>query len=280
VVALGGNALASGPGAADPGDQLRHVDAAVAAVGPLARGRALVITHGNGPQVGILASQAEAAGAAQALDVLDAESEGLIGYALLLALDNALVDREVVALLTRTLVDPADPAFGRPTKPIGLVDADGRRRLVASPEPVEILEQTSIERLVAADAVVVCVGGGGIPVVRGEGGSLHGIEAVVDKDLASSLLATALSAEALLLLTDVDAAYEGWGGGDARRIESTTPAGLRSREFEEGSMAPKVEAAARFVERGGPRAAIGSLKDAAALLAGTTGTQVRAESSP
>ena len=190
VVALGGNALAVGSGPAGSGDQLRSLDVAVEAVAPLAQGRDLVITHGNGPQVGALARQAEATGSGSPLDVLDAESEGLIGYALVVALDNAMADREVVALLTRTRVDPDDPAFQRPSKPIGRRDRAGRRRLVASPEPVEIEEAASVERLVAAGVVVVCVGGGGIPVARDDSGSLRGVEAVVDKDLASGLLAT------------------------------------------------------------------------------------------
>jgi carbamate kinase len=277
VVALGGNALAAGPGALDPDDQLRQLGAAVAAIAPLAHDHDLVVTHGNGPQVGMLAHRAAASGSSVALDVLDAQSEGLIGYSLVLALDNALTGREVVALLTRTLVDRHDPAFDRPTKPIGLPDAGGDRRLVASPEPLEILERESIARLVAAGVIVVCVGGGGIPVARGADGSLGGVEAVVDKDLASGLVATALGAGALLLLTDVDGVYEGWGTDAARRIDRTTPTALRAGGFPAGSMGPKAEAAARFVERGGGRAAIGALGDAAALLAGTAGTQVDAE---
>lgn len=276
VVALGGNALAAGPGAVDPDDQLRQLEAAVAAIAPLADDHDLVVTHGNGPQVGVLADRAAAAGSPVALDVLDAQSEGLIGYSLVLALDNALAGREVVALLTRTRVDRNDPAFDRPTKPIGLPDARGDRRLVASPEPLEIFERESIARLVAAGVVVVCVGGGGIPVARAADGSLGGVEAVVDKDLASGLVATDLGAEELLLLTDVDGVYEGWGTDAARRIDRTTPAALRAGGFAAGSMGPKAEAAARFVERGGGRAAIGALGDAAALLAGTAGTQVDA----
>lgn len=148
--------------------------------------------------------------------------------------------------------------------------------LVASPEPVEILERGSIARLAAAGVVVVCVGGGGIPVAREADGSLGGVEAVVDKDLASGLVAADLGAEALLLLTDVDGVYEGWGTDAARRIDRATPAALRAGRFEAGSMGPKAEAAGRFVERGGGRAAIGALGDAAALLAGTAGTQVDA----
>jgi carbamate kinase len=276
VVALGGNALAGGPSALDPDDQLRRLDVAVEAIAPLARDRALVVTHGNGPQVGLLADPPSGAGVP--LDVADAETEGLIGYALLLALHNRLApEREVVALLTRTLVGQDDPAFGRPTKPIGRPGADGRRRLVPSPEPVAILEQSSIGRLARAGAVVVCVGGGGIPVAEDDVGRLHGVEAVVDKDLASALLATGLDADHLLLLTDVDAVYDDWGTASVRPIAEATPSGLRRRAFAAGSMAPKVEAAARFVEGGGRRAAIGALGDAAGLLAGSGGTQVRAE---
>jgi carbamate kinase len=276
VVALGGNALAGGGQGLDPADQMGRLDAAVAAVVPLARDRSLVVTHGNGPQVGLLAEQATVAGTESALDVLDAQSEGLIGYALVVALDNALTDREVVAVLTRTLVDAADPAFGRPTKPIGRPDGQGRRRLVASPEPQEILERAAIARLVEGGTVVVCVGGGGIPVA-GDDGARQGVEAVVDKDLATALLATGLGAEALLLLTDVDGVHEGWGTPSARRIDAATPSALRALDLEPGTMGPKAEAAARFVEGGGGRAAIGALEDAAALLDGTAGTQVRAD---
>jgi carbamate kinase len=256
-----------------------------------------VVTHGNGPQVGWLALQAQAAGAGAAtrLDLLDAESEGLIGYWIEQELGSRLPGRELVALLTQVEVDPADPAFARPTKPIGPVCgeaqaralagahgwtfapvAGGFRRVVPSPEPLAIRELRAIELLVAAGVVVVCAGGGGIPVARTAAGAWLGVEAVVDKDLSTALLASALGADVLLLLTGVDAVYADWPEPARRPISRTGAAHLRALSFEPGSMGPKVEAACRFVEAGGTRAAIGALGDAERLLAGEAGTQITA----
>jgi carbamate kinase len=255
-----------------------------------------VITHGNGPQVGLLALEADAYKAVSPypLDVLGAESQGMIGYLLVQALQNALPDRDVVALLTQVVVDATDPAFSQPTKPIGPVYSarearelarehdwsvarDGMyfRRVVPSPQPQEIVELAAIARLVDAGTVVICSGGGGVPVVRSQAG-LCGVEAVIDKDLTAALLAEALGAERLVLATDVSFVETGWGTNAAAPLASATPSELRRLQFAPGSMAPKVEAACRFVERTGCSAAIGSLTELGGVIRGTTGTQIEA----
>jgi carbamate kinase len=270
----------------------------VRAVAAVARRHEVVVTHGNGPQVGLLALQAEAYRdvAPYPLDVLGAESEGMIGYLLEQELMNALPGRPVATLLTQVSVDAADPAFTRPSKPIGPVydepagrrlaaergwavapDGDGVRRVVASPEPRAILELSTIRLLVAGGVLVVCAGGGGVPVTVAAHGAVHGVEAVVDKDRAAALLAERLDADALLLLTDVPGVVAGWGTAAAVELDRVTPAQLRDMTFAAGSMGPKVEAACRFAERTGRLAAIGALDDAEAILAGRAGTQVRVE---
>ncbi|HVY98593.1 MAG TPA: carbamate kinase [Dongiaceae bacterium] len=296
VAALGGNALLKRGEKLSVENQRANVKKAAAALAATVRaGHRLVVTHGNGPQVGLLALQA-ASGPADGqypLDVLGAESEGMIGYLIEQELRNALPDRRLFAtLLTQSVVDPDDPAFKTPTKPIGpIYDAatarrlaaergwaiapDGAhwRRVVASPKPIEILESTEIAFLAANEAIVICAGGGGIPVARSAGGMLHGVEAVVDKDLASALLARRLRADRLLLLTDVAAVYRDYGRPEARAIARAAPDALRKLDFAAGSMGPKVEASAGFADAGGI-AAIGRLEDAAELLAGTAGTQI------
>jgi len=294
VAALGGNALLQ-PGEPLEADvQRTNVERAAGSLGGLAADHDLIVTHGNGPQVGLLALEAAAYTKVKPypLDVLDAESEGMIGYLIEESLRKTVPDRPTATLLTQIVVDPSDPAFQHPTKPIGplydsaeaqqvvtalgwtMAPANGSyRRVVPSPEPREIVELGTIELLVASGTIVICVGGGGIPVVKGDGG-LRGVEAVIDKDLASALLAVRLGARFLLLLTDVDAVVRGWGTPQAAKIGHTTPKELRSMHFEQGSMAPKVEAACRFVEATGGTAAIGSLDDADALVLGTAGTQV------
>jgi carbamate kinase len=295
VVALGGNALLRRGEDADADVQRGNVEAAVRAIARIAAEHEVVLTHGNGPQVGLLALQAQAYRdvAPYPLDVLGAESEGMIGYLLEQALCNELPARNVATLLTQVVVDPDDPAFGTPTKPIGPVytkaqaaklaaergwsvsrDGGGYRRVVPSPAPLSIVELTAIRLLLEAGVLVVCTGGGGIPVVTGPDGSLHGVEAVIDKDLASAVLAESLHAARLLLLTDVPALELDWGTPDARPLRSATPDELRALTFAPGSMGPKVEAACRFVERTGGEAAIGSLTDAADVLAGNAGTRV------
>lgn len=295
VAALGGNALLRRGEPLDAATQRHNVATATAALAAIAAEHELIVTHGNGPQVGLLALQAEAypEGGTYPLDVLGAESEGMIGYLLQQGLRNALPDHEVATLLTQVLVDAADPAFDAPTKPIGPIydeagaalvaasrgwtvapDGSSWRRVVASPEPSAIIELDTIRRLVDAGVLVVCAGGGGVPVVRAADGGLSGVEAVVDKDLAAALLATWLDADVLLLLTDVPAVELGWGTPDARPLDAATPDELRALGLAAGSMAPKVEAASRFAEASGGRAMIGALEDAAALLDGRAGTKV------
>ncbi|MBL8837258.1 MAG: carbamate kinase [Alphaproteobacteria bacterium] len=298
VAALGGNALVRRGEAADLATQRRNLAAAADALAPLARDHALILTHGNGPQIGLLALQSEQGAGSRALplDVLGAESEGLIGYLIEQDIANRLPGREVATLLTRVVVDAADPAFAAPTKPIGPVygEADARRlaaergwrvaadgahfrRVVASPEPRRIIELRTIRLLVDHGVVVVCAGGGGIPVATDEAGAARGVEAVIDKDLAAALLARDVGADVLLLLTDVPAVYDDWPEPAMRPLRDATPRGLRARRFAEGSMAPKIEAACRFVESGGRFAAIGALADAARLLRREAGTIVAAD---
>jgi len=295
VAALGGNALLRRGEPLEADIQRRNSARAVEALAPLGREHELVVTHGNGPQVGLLALQALAYPevAPYPLDVLGAESEGMIGYLLEQELRNALPGRPVATLLTQVVVDPDDPAFRRPSKPIGPVyeeaearrlaaqrgwtvapDGPGWRRVVPSPEPRAIVELEAIRLLVGSGVLVVCAGGGGIPVVAGPAGELRGVEAVVDKDLAAALLAELLGADCLLLLTDVRAVVRGFGSERAEPIGEATPEELRAERLDPGSMGPKVEAACRFVERTGGSAAIGALEDAAALAAGRAGTRV------
>jgi carbamate kinase len=229
------------------------------------------------------------------LGALGAQTQGMIGYWLLQALQNALPDRRAACLVSRTVVSADDPAFGSPTKFVGPVydetearalaaaqgwqvrqDGARWRRVVASPEPLELLELPSVRVLLESGAIVICSGGGGAPVMRDAAGMLHGAEAVVDKDLTAALLARSLSADALLLLTDIAAVQDGYGTPQARPLRRVTPAELRSRSFPAGSMGPKVEAVCRFVEATGKMAAIGQLGDAEALLRGDAGTVVTA----
>ena len=227
------------------------------------------------------------------LDVLGAESEGMVGHLLELALRNRLPERDVATLLTETVVDRDDPAFADPTKPIGPVysaaeasrlrderrwtigrDGGSWRRLVPSPEPRAITELRAIRLLVEAGVLVICAGGGGIPVAVGADGELRGVEGVVDKDLTAALLARRLDADLLLLLTDVDAVYLGWGSADEHPLREAAADQLRAMNFAAGSMGPKVEAACRFAEATGRPAAIGALANAAAIVRGEAGTHV------
>jgi carbamate kinase len=295
VIALGGNALLQRGETADAPTQRRHVAEAVEALAGLAREHELVVTHGNGPQVGLLALQGEAYRqvAPYPLDVLGAESEGMIGYLLEQELVNALGGRPVATLLTQVIVDREDPAFSHPTKFIGPVydrhigellasergwalrqDGEHWRRVVPSPQPRSIVELPTIRLLVDAGVVVVCVGGGGIPVMVDREGRLRGVEAVIDKDRAAALLAHGLGADALLLLTDVEAIERDHGTPQAARIARATPAELRALDLPDGSMGPKAEAASWFAETTGGRAAIGALRDARAVLEGERGTCV------
>jgi len=306
VVALGGNALLRRGEPPTEAAQQRNAEVAAKAVAAVARRHQTVVTHGNGPQVGLLALESEALRQAQdrayrdvppyGLDVLGAESQGMIGFLLEQALRNALDSTAVATLLTTVLVDAADPAFAKPTKPVGPLydeatarqlaeargwsiarDGAGFRRVVPSPRPREILEIAAIRALVQAGILVICAGGGGVPVVRGPDaiGALEGVEGVVDKDLTSALLAEALDADWLLLLTDVEYVEWEWRTPRARPIREASVAELRRVAFEAGSMGPKVEAACQFVERTGRRAAIGALANAPEMLLGRKGTLIR-----
>jgi carbamate kinase len=296
VAALGGNALLERGEKPDADIQEHHVQQAADALAPLARAQDLVVTHGNGPQVGMLALESASDPALTrpySLDVLGAQTQGMIGYWLVRALHGAAPGRPAGCLVSQAKVDPDDPAFANPTKFVGpvyqekealdlaaergwVVRRDGAawRRVVPSPEPLELVELPLIRVLLDSGALVVCAGGGGIPVVAGASGGLRGVEAVVDKDLTSALLATAVNADALLLLTDVDAVIDGFGTPQAHPIRHATPSELRARSFPAGSMGPKVEAACRFVEATGRMAAIGRLDAATAMLNREAGTVI------
>jgi carbamate kinase len=305
VVALGGNALIRRGEAGSTAVQRRNLLGAARALSELEQlGHELVLTHGNGPQVGFLAIEADAARDTvppPPLDVLVAESQGQIGYLLAQALAAQLAmegrTRSIAVLLSQTIVDPDDPAFGAPSKPVGPMydeatargmaanhgwtvapDGSGWRRVVPSPRPREIVEAASIRTLVASGAIVIASGGGGIPVRRTSSGSLVGVEAVVDKDLAAVVLAERVEADALLLLTDVPFVHLGSGEHGRTPIRRLTmaavAAGIEDGTFAAGSMGPKVTAAAEFVRRTGRFAAIGALEDATAVLEERTGTRV------
>jgi carbamate kinase len=302
VVALGGNALLKRGERPDASVQEANVEVAVTALAPVAEAHELVVTHGNGPQVGVLALQSASdpnLSTPYPFDVLGAQTQGMIGYWLLQSLQNHLPDRQIACIINQTLVSAADPAFADPTKPIGetydedearrLADARGWvmkpdgagwRRVVGSPEPQRVVETRLIRLLLGTGAVVVCAGGGGVPVIRSDEGRLEGVEAVVDKDLTAAVLAEALDADALLILTDVPCVYRRFGTPEQEPITAATPAALRSEELPAGSMGPKVEAACRFVELTGGMSGIGRLEDAAAILAGRAGTVVTPSGSP
>jgi carbamate kinase len=294
VVALGGNALLMRGERADASVQLHHVEAAARALAPLAAEHELVICHGNGPQIGLLALESQADPALTRpypLDTLGAETQGMIGYWLAQSLHNAGVRRPVLAVVTQTVVDAADPAFSTPTKFIGPIydrdqadelaarhgwtmapDGPHWRRVVPSPEPVRLVEQDLIEQLVDNGTVVVCAGGGGAPVV--DNGRLRGVEAVVDKDLTSAQLAIALKADRLLLLTDVPAVMCYFGTPEAEPLHELSLADIAQLDAPAGSMGPKLEACRRFVTATGATAAIGALADAEAIVRGHAGTTV------
>lgn len=294
VAALGGNALLERGQKPDAAPQIENVRKAVDSLGLLADDHELVLTHGNGPQVGVLALQSandETLSEPYPFDTLGAMTQGMIGYWMLQALQNRLPDRPVASIINQTLVLAGDPAFDNPTKFVGAVYTedeakvferergwvmreDGKywRRVVASPMPQRIIETRIIRTLVDTGAVVVCSGGGGIPVVRDEEGNRVGIEAVIDKDLTGSVLAEALDADIFMILTDVPAVLDNYGTPEEAEIRSATPAMMRSKGFAAGSMGPKVEAACRFVELTGNVAAIGRLEDCVKIINGEAGT--------
>ncbi|WP_330278604.1 MULTISPECIES: carbamate kinase [unclassified Streptomyces] len=298
VVALGGNALAR-RGEPMTADHLRaNVRSTCEALAGLARQHELVITHGNGPQVGLLALQnlAYQDVAAYPLDILGAETQGMIGYVIQQELSNALAgEREVAAIVTTTEVDEADPAFERPTKLIGpqysaqdaaeaaaeyrwTIARDGAafRRVVPSPAPRRIVQAPLVRMLLENGRLVVCVGGGGVPVKIDGKGRQTGMQAVVDKDLASAALAAELKADMLVMLTDGDYVSENWGTPEQRDILTASPEAIAELSFAEGSMKPKVDAAVRVAKAGG-RALIGPLERIDDLLERRVGTEIRAD---
>ena len=276
-------------------NQRENVRIAAKALAPITDGNQLVISHGNGPQVGLLALQSAAYEEVEAypLDVLGAQTEGMIGYMIEQELGNLLpIEVPFATILTMVEVDPEDPAFQNPTKPIGPIytqedaklletekgwvmkpDGEYWRRVVPSPEPHRIFEMRPIHWLLEKGTIVICAGGGGIPTIFNSEGNLEGVEVVIDKDRASSLLAFELEADLLIMATDADGVYLNWGSDSAEKISTTTPDEIEKHEFEAGSMGPKVEAACDFVRRTGQRAVIGALADLPAMVAGTAGTQ-------
>jgi carbamate kinase len=303
VVALGGNALLKRGEPMTAEAQRSNVRQAAPALAAIAGDHELVLTHGNGPQVGLLALQAEACKevAAYPLDVLGAQTEGMIGYILEQELGNLLPWQTPLAtILTMVEVDPHDAAFREPTKFVGPVDdqsqadqlatergwvfgkdGDRWRRVVASPEPKRIFEIRPISWLLDRRVVVICAGGGGVPTMyRGREGDtpagreLIGVEAVIDKDLASELLAREVDADLFVMVTDVEGVYADWSTPKQRLLDRVTVEELKGLPFPPGSMGPKVEAAIRFVERTGGRAAIGALDAIEAIVKGDAGTQV------
>lgn len=297
VVALGGNALLKRGEPLEADIQRKNIELAASTIAQLTRQWRVVLVHGNGPQVGLLALQNSAYDRVTPypLDILGAESQGMIGYMLQQALKNQLPQREISVLLTQVEVDEHDPAFRNPTKYIGPVydaaqadaqeaekgwvfKADGNafRRVVPSPQPRRIVESDAIQALITRDHLVICNGGGGVPVIE-KGDGYHGIEAVIDKDLSAALLASQIRADALLILTDADAVYLDWGKPTQRPLAQVTPELLSEMQFDAGSMGPKVTACAEFVSRCHGIAGIGSLTDGPAILAGDKGTLIRRE---
>lgn len=298
VVALGGNALLRRGEPMTAEVQRDNVRSAAPALAAIARKHELVLSHGNGPQVGLLALQSAAYTDVDPypLDVLGAQTEGMIGYVLEQELRNVLPpeEEELATILTMVQVDQDDPAFANPTKFVGPIYTEGQaqrlaeekgwpfrrdgeswRRVVPSPLPKHIFEIDPIRRLLDRDVVVICAGGGGIPtLVSGNPPMLSGVEAVIDKDLASELLAREVEADVFVMATDVDGVYTDWGTPQQRRLDRVTPKELRELELPAGSMGPKVEAAAHFVEATGKTAAIGGLEQIVEMVEGTAGTQV------
>ncbi len=294
VIALGGNALLKRGEAMTVANQRDNVRVAARAIAPVTADNDIVISHGNGPQVGLLALQAAASGQNTPLDVLGAETEGMIGYMIEQELGNLVpFERPFATMLTMVEVDPNDPAFTHPTKPIGPMytkeqaeqlakeknwsvaeDGTGWRRVVPSPLPKRIFEMRPIKWLLEHNTIVVCAGGGGIPTMYRPDGTLTGAEVVIDKDRASAVLAREVGADLFVMATDVPGVYADWGTSKHRLLRKTTPKELRDLRFAAGSMGPKVEAAIAFVEETGKRAAIGSLEEIARIIAGDAGTIV------
>ncbi|NVD05511.1 carbamate kinase [Vibrio sp. JPW-9-11-11] len=294
VVALGGNALLRRGEPLEAEVQRHNIEIAVKTISEIAQEYNVVLVHGNGPQVGLLALQGleYKKVAPYPLDVLGSETQGMIGYMLMQEFKNQMPNVNATCMLTQMTVDPSDPAFADPTKPIGpiyeeaearelaekyhwTIKPDGKhfRRVVPSPQPTGIVEHEAITALIEQGHLVICTGGGGIPVKR-ENGKLVGVEAVIDKDMSAAFLAKQLDADALLILTDADAVYLDWGKPTQHALRGTTPTELAKYEFDAGSMGPKIEASCEFIKQGGKVVGIGSLEDGLRILQGTAGTNI------
>ena len=296
VIALGGNALLRRGEPMTADNQRANIRVATKQIARIVDGNQLVIAHGNGPQVGLLSLQAAAYTSVSPypLDVLGAETEGMIGYIIEQELGNLLpVEKPFATLLTQVEVDANDPAFEHPSKPIGPVysreeaerlakekgwniapDGEYFRRVVASPRPKRIFEIRPIQWLLEKGSIVICAGGGGIPTMYGEDGKLHGVEAVIDKDLCSALLAEQLNSDLLVIATDVAAACIDWGKPTQKSIASAHPDELEKLGFAAGSMGPKVQAACEFARNTGKVAVIGALADIEDIVKGRAGTRI------
>lgn len=296
IVALGGNALLKRGQPLTEENQRRNIQKAVIQISRIVSNNSVIITHGNGPQIGLLAQQSLNQNNEQTypLDILDSQTEGMIGYLIEQEMNNVLgSNKDIVTVLTQVVVDVNDPAFLHPSKPIGAVlskeqaqqlaekyqwkvaqDGEYFRRVVPSPKPKNILELKPIRLLIEQGIIVICAGGGGIPVHLSEDGKYDGVEAVIDKDHCSSLLAHQLDADLLVIATDVDGIYLDWNTPNQRQFFNVTPDELSQYDFPEGSMGPKVEAACDFVKRTGKRAVIGSLESIDSIVAGKAGTQI------
>ena len=295
VIALGGNALLRRGDEMTAANQRENIRIAAKALAPIIEEHEVVISHGNGPQVGLLSLQSAAYKEVEEypLDILGAQTQGMIGYMIEQELGNLLpIGKPIASILTMVEIDPEDPAFSNPTKPIGPVyteeeaknlakindwniknDGEYWRRVVPSPEPHRIFELRPIHWLLEKGTVVICAGGGGIPTSYTKKGKLEGVEVVIDKDRASSLLAFELDADLLIMATDTDGVYLDWGSDSEKIISRTTPEEIGEYAFDKGSMGPKVEAACTFVERSGERAVIGSINDIQKMVEGLAGTQ-------
>ncbi|NOI77788.1 carbamate kinase [Vibrio coralliilyticus] len=294
VVALGGNALLRRGEPLEAEVQRQNIEIAVKTISEIAQEYNVVLVHGNGPQVGLLALQGleYKKVAPYPLDVLGSETQGMIGYMLMQEFKNQMPNINATCMLTQMTVDPNDPAFADPTKPIGpiyeeaearelaekyhwTIKPDGQhfRRVVPSPQPTGIIEHDAITKLIDEGHLVICTGGGGIPVKK-ENGKLVGVEAVIDKDMSAAFLAKQLNADALLILTDADAVYLDWGKPTQHALRSTNPTELAQYQFDAGSMGPKIEASCEFVKQGGKVVGIGSLEDGLRILQGTAGTNI------
>lgn len=297
IVALGGNALLRRGEPLEAKTQRTNIATAAKTIAEIANEYNVVLVHGNGPQVGLLALQGLEYKKVNPypLDVLGSETQGMIGYMLMQELKNILPKTDVTCMLTQMTVDPEDPAFANPTKPIGPIykedearslaekhhwtikpDGEYFRRVVPSPLPTGIIEADAISALIEREHLVICTGGGGIPV-KYEDQKLVGVEAVIDKDMSAAFLAKQLDADALLILTDTDAVYLDWGKPTQESIRRTTPTLLAKYQFDEGSMGPKIKASCEFINSGGKFVGIGSLEDGLRILKGDAGTNIIAK---